>query len=660
MSQAHAERTDIPGLLVVRLQLRHDEVGWIKDAWHRTTMTAAGLPEFAPVQHRLRQVAARGTTRGFHAVAWDQLIGLSHGRAFAAFVDLREGDGFGRTFSVTLDPGTSVFVPRGVAMADQVLEDGTTFGHLLSHHPTDGAPTAQVHPFDPALDIAWPLPAARAALSRRDDLLPLLSETTPMPPRRTLVVGTDTSLGRALLAEMPGAGGITESELASDDLDLSGWNTIINAYGAVASGWDRDPLRVEHWNEAAARAHRIAVLAQRHQLRLVHVSADPSFERHAPEHDEAADLDLRDPHAEALAAGELIATGVPGHLIIRTTWVMRATDGFLTELAAEARHHAPNEVTAATGRITFADELAAAITHLLDSAAPAGTYNVTGEGPVVSWADIARRVYLTLCADPALISESHTGPRQDQAALTLARLRGTGFRTGNSWLELDELMSAQAGRRARTSPAPAPAAGAPSRVPAPVAQAAAPAPDPTRPYRVLFVCTANICRSAYADVAARHLSPEGLHFSSAGTQALVDQPVDPPMAAHLAVPETGQQHRARQLTRHLVDEADLVLTMAADHRRHILDDWPTAAPKVYVIGHAARELAHLPTEVDLPGVTQHLWTHRSSDPGDQVPDPYRRGPERAAQAASQIDGYLDTITSTLSGLAQTGASTQPS
>ncbi|OYN90535.1 dTDP-4-dehydrorhamnose 3,5-epimerase family protein [Parenemella sanctibonifatiensis] len=655
MSQASTERTDITGLLVVRLQLRHDEVGWIKDAWYRATMTAAGLPEFAPVQHRLRQVAARGTPRGFHAVAWDQLIGLSHGRAFAAFVDLREGGGFGRTFSVTLDTGTSVFVPRGVAMADQVLEDGTTFSHLLSHHPTDSAPTAQVHAFDPALDIAWPLSAARAALSRRDDLLPLLGETSPMPPRRTLVVGTDSSLGRALLAEIPGAHGVTEAELASDDLDLSGCNTIINAYGAVASGWDRDPLRVEHWNEAAARAHRIAVLAQRHQLRLVHVSADPSFERHAPEHDEAADLDLRDPHAEALAAGELIATGVPGHLIIRTTWVMRATDGFLTELAAEARHHAPNEVTAATGRITFADELAAAITHLLDSAAPAGTYNVTGEGPVVSWADIARRTYSTVGADPALITESHRTPGRDSAALNLTKLRGSGFRPGNAWLELDELMSAHVGRRARNSPVTAP----PPAPTAPRADTSATDPKPARPYRVLFVCTANICRSAYADVAARHQHHDGLVFGSAGTQALVDQPVDPPMAAHLDDPAAGQSHRARQLTRQLIDEADLVLTMAADHRRHILDDWPTAAPKVYVIGHAARELAHLPAEVDLPGVTQHLWTHRSSDPGDQVPDPYRRGPERAAQAAQQIDGYLDTITSTLSGLAQAGGSNQP-
>ena len=46
-------------------------------------------------------------------------------------------------------------------------------------------------------------------------------------------------------------------------------------------------------------------------------------------------------------------------------------------------------------------------------------------------------------------------------------------------------------------------------------------------YRVLFVCTANICRSAYADVVARSRGIGGIEFLSAGTHALVGQPIGP-------------------------------------------------------------------------------------------------------------------------------------
>ena len=47
----------------------------------------------------------------------------------------------------------------------------------------------------------------------------------------------------------------------------------------------------------------------------------------------------------------------------------------------------------------------------------------------------------------------------------------------------------------------------------------------------------------------------------------------------------------------------------------------------------------------------HLWRHRTSNVGDEVADPYRRGPAAMRAAADQIDGYLETITSVLSRLA---------
>ena len=56
------------------------------------------------------------------------------------------------------------------------------------------------------------------------------------------------------------------------------------------------------------------------------------------------------------------------------------------------------------------------------------------------------------------------------------------------------------------------------------------------PLKVLFVCTANICRSPYMELAARALAGDRratIEFTSAGTHGFADQPMNPPMAAAL-------------------------------------------------------------------------------------------------------------------------------
>lgn len=170
-------------------------------------------------------------------------------------------------------------------------------------------------------------------------------------------------------------------------------------------------------------------------------------------------------------------------------------------------------------------------------------------------------------------------------------------------------------------------------------------------YRVLFVCTANICRSAYADVISRN-SSRVVEFSSAGIRALVDEPIDPPMAALAEQRGDPAPHRARQLTHALAQDADLILTMARDHRRYILDEWPALGRKAFVIGHAARVMADLPEDVTLQGLVEHLWRNRTQEPGDEVPDPYRRGSAAARRAANQIDQYMEIIGAALQHLAQ--------
>ncbi|MDP9485751.1 MAG: low molecular weight phosphatase family protein [Actinomycetota bacterium] len=86
---------------------------------------------------------------------------------------------------------------------------------------------------------------------------------------------------------------------------------------------------------------------------------------------------------------------------------------------------------------------------------------------------------------------------------------------------------------------------------------------------VLFVCTANICRSPIAEAIFDALaSDKGIPYEShsAGTAALVGEPIAP--HARAALEEVGvytDGHRARQVDAAMLEEADLVLAMTPRH-----------------------------------------------------------------------------------------------
>lgn len=91
---------------------------------------------------------------------------------------------------------------------------------------------------------------------------------------------------------------------------------------------------------------------------------------------------------------------------------------------------------------------------------------------------------------------------------------------------------------------------------------------------VLFVCTGNICRSPMAEALLRREASvrglAGLETSSAGTGAWDGAPASE--GAYLVALEHDldlSAHRARLLTRDLIDGADHVLTMAEHHMARV-------------------------------------------------------------------------------------------
>ena len=106
---------------------------------------------------------------------------------------------------------------------------------------------------------------------------------------------------------------------------------------------------------------------------------------------------------------------------------------------------------------------------------------------------------------------------------------------------------------------------------------------------VLFVCTGNICRSPLAaSLLERALAERGIEatVTSAGTGAWDGAPASE--GAYLVALERGldlSNHRARLLTRELVEEADLILTMARHHRARV--DELGGEGRVFVLGEYA-------------------------------------------------------------------------
>ena len=170
-------------------------------------------------------------------------------------------------------------------------------------------------------------------------------------------------------------------------------------------------------------------------------------------------------------------------------------------------------------------------------------------------------------------------------------------------------------------------------------------------YSVLFVCTGNICRSAYAECRSRRLDIPELEFNSAGTHALVGHSMEHHMVELLPEPGVAAGFAARQITRELGSSMDLLLVMEGEQRQWIIDEFPELVRRTFLLGHAARELRGFPEDGPLEQVAEHLWRRRTRA-DDDIPDPYRRGWAAAQESAAMIDAGLNVVLQVLRSAAQ--------
>lgn len=161
---------------------------------------------------------------------------------------------------------------------------------------------------------------------------------------------------------------------------------------------------------------------------------------------------------------------------------------------------------------------------------------------------------------------------------------------------------------------------------------------------LLFVCHANIARSAAAEFLARQRLGVDSEWqvSSAGVRALIGENIDPTIAR--AVHELGVQtpgHAARQVDASMLQAADLVLAFEGTHRSWMLSEWPRSIKKTFTIRSAATLLRSAPRRA---APLSFLASNKTPPGGDlDFADPYGRGVVVAERAVREIDELLAVI-----------------
>lgn len=464
MAELTVDSTPIPGLLVVRMPLHGDARGWFKENWQREKMVALGLPDFGPVQNNISFNASRGATRGIHTEPWDKFVSLATGRIFGAWVDMREGETFGTTFHLEVDPSVAVFVPRGVGNSYQALEDGTAYTYLVNDHWRPGVAYPALHLGDETAAIPWPIPLSEAEISDKDHANPRLGDVTPMVPKKTLVLGAGGQLGQALVAALPGSEGVTRAALDVTDADaVAAWPwheyaVVLNAaaYTAVDAAETAEGRRVA-WAANATAPATLARLAREHGFTLVHYSSEYVFDGTAEEHVEDEPLSPLGVYAQTKAAGDIAVGQAPRHYVLRTSWVIGEGHNFVRTMESlAAKGVSPSVVADQVGRLTFTDELVRATRHLLGTGAPHGTYHVSNGGPAMSWAEVARAVFAASGRSADDVTHISTddyaagvldkggpfAPRPLQSAMSLDKIRATGFEPEDALVALGRYLEA--------------------------------------------------------------------------------------------------------------------------------------------------------------------------------------------------------------------------
>ena len=263
--------------------------------------------------------------------------------------------------------------------------------------------------------------------------------------KKYVILGAGGQLGKALCAMFPDAKALSREELDIADgvqvrvFDWSKYDMIINAAAYVnADDSETYEGRIKTWRVNAGGVRNLADAAIKNNKTLIHYSSEYVFDGRRKNHAEDEPLSPLSVYGQTKAASELIASSVPKHYILRTTWVVGDGHNFPKTMKrlADMRIN-PKVVNDQFGRLTFASDIARATKFFLDNKVAYGLYNVTNEGSVKSWYEIAADVFEYAGYDRSRVQPISTeeyaaskpgfAPRPLNSDMDLSKLRQTGF-----------------------------------------------------------------------------------------------------------------------------------------------------------------------------------------------------------------------------------------
>lgn len=168
---------------------------------------------------------------------------------------------------------------------------------------------------------------------------------------------------------------------------------------------------------------------------------------------------------------------------------------------------------------------------------------------------------------------------------------------------------------------------------------------------MLFVCTANICRSPAAEHLARHRVRPGAPFAFASAGFLREGVPCPDRLIELLARRgvDASAHRSHVIDLATIEAADLILTMEVGHVREVATLDGRALGKTVPVRELDRWLT-APRSID--EVREHLAAREPArylavQSTDDVPDPYGRSARAYRTAVELIDDLVGRLVTNL-------------
>jgi low molecular weight protein-tyrosine phosphatase len=190
-------------------------------------------------------------------------------------------------------------------------------------------------------------------------------------------------------------------------------------------------------------------------------------------------------------------------------------------------------------------------------------------------------------------------------------------------------------------------------------------------FRILHVCTGNVCRSPIAERLTRHEltrrlgdAAAGILVESAGTWGHEGAPMEPHAATVLAEYATDPSgFLGRELLDEHVIDADLVLTATRDHRAQVISMGHAAGLRTFTLKEFTRLVRAIdPATLPEDSVTERArslvraaaalrgWLLAPSAEADEVHDPYGAPLTYFRRVGEEIHTALDPVVTALTGV----------